>query len=112
MQNKYNNLTREEQSALYNLKNNKNIALKSADRGSAVVALDRDDYIKEAHKQLGDKYIYEEVCNDPGLLISTIVLIRVPQLLPWIGMIILKRLINNLEISIFMRRCVMILDFL
>ena len=28
--------------------------------------------IKEADEQLGDKDIYEEVCNDPGRLISTI----------------------------------------
>ena len=71
-QNKYNNLTREERSALYNLKNDKNIVIKSADKGSAVVVWDRDDYIKEAEKQLGDKEIYEEVCNDPEPLISTI----------------------------------------
>ena len=32
----------------------------------------RDDYIKEAEDQLGDQDIYEEVCNDPGPLISTI----------------------------------------
>ena len=71
-QNKYNNLTREERSALYNLKNDKNIVIKSADKDSAVVVLDRDDYIKEAEEQLGDKDIYEKVCNDPGPLISTI----------------------------------------
>ena len=33
---------------------------------------DRDDYIKEAEKQLGDKEIYDEVCNDLGPLIRTI----------------------------------------
>ena len=71
-QSKYNNLTREERSALYNLKNDKNIVIKSADKGSAVVVWDRDDYIKEAEEQLGDKDIYEKVCNDPGPLISTI----------------------------------------
>ena len=71
-QNKYNNLTKEERSALYNLKNDKNIVLKSADKGSAVVVWDTDDYIKEAEKQHGDKEIYEEVCNDPKPLISTI----------------------------------------
>ena len=71
-QNKYNNLTREERSALYNLKNDKNIIIKSADKGSAVVVWDGDDYIKEAEKQLGDQEIYEEVCNDPEPLISTI----------------------------------------
>ena len=62
----------EERSALYNLKNDKNIVIKSADKGSAVVVWDRDDYIKEAEKQLGDKEIYEEMCNDPEPLISTI----------------------------------------
>ena len=46
--------------------------MKSADKGSAVVVWDTEDYIKEAEKQLGDKDIYEEVCNDPEPLISTI----------------------------------------
>ena len=32
---------------------------------------DRDDSVKEAEKQLGDKGIYEKVCNDPGPLIRT-----------------------------------------
>ena len=69
---KYNNLTREEWSALYNLKNDRSIVIKSADKGYAVVVWDRDDYIKEAEEQLGNKDIYEEVCNDPRTLISTI----------------------------------------
>ena len=63
-QNKHNNLTREERMALYDLKNEKNIITKSADKSSAVVVWDREDYIKEAEKQLGDKDVYEEVCND------------------------------------------------
>ena len=46
-QNKYNNLTREERRALYDLKNDKNIIRKSADKGSALVVWDREDYIKE-----------------------------------------------------------------
>ena len=71
-QNKYNNLTREERTALYDLKNDKNIIIKSADKGSAVVVWDRGDYIKEAEKQLGDKDVDEEVCNDAEPLISTI----------------------------------------
>ena len=71
-QNKYNNLTWEEWRALYDLKNDKNIIIKSADKGSAVVVWDRKDYIKEAEKQLGDRDIYEETCNDPGPLIRTI----------------------------------------
>ena len=74
-QNKYNNLTREKRRALYDLKNEKDIVIKSADKGSAVVVQDREDYIKEAEKQLGDKDIYEKVCNDPEPLISTIIII-------------------------------------
>ena len=51
---KYNNLTSKEQEALYDLKNDKNIFIKGADKDSAVVVWDREDYIKEAGKQLGD----------------------------------------------------------
>ena len=69
--NKYNNLTREERSALYNLRNDKNIVIKSTDKGSAVVVWARDDYIKAVEKQRGDKDIYE-VCSGPGPRISTI----------------------------------------
>ena len=34
---------------------------------------DRDDYIKEAEKQFGDKDIYEEMCKDPRFLIRKII---------------------------------------
>ena len=54
------------------MKNHKNIFIKSADKGSAVAVWDREDYIKEAEKQLGYKDIYEEVCNDPEPFVSTI----------------------------------------
>ena len=46
--------------------------LSQADKGSAVVVCNRDDYIQETEKQLGDKEIYEEVSNDTQLLIDTI----------------------------------------
>ena len=69
---KYNNLTREERGSLFDLKNDKTIVIKGADKGSAVVVWDRDDYIQEAEKQLRDKEIYEEVSNDPQPLIDTI----------------------------------------
>ena len=71
-QNKYINLTREERTALYDLKNDKSIIIKSVDKGSAVTVWDREDYIKEAEKQLGDNDVYEEVCNDAEPFISTI----------------------------------------
>ena len=44
----------------------KNIIIESADKGSAVVVSDRDEYIKEAENQFGEKDIYEEVCHDAG----------------------------------------------
>ena len=62
-QNKYNNATKEEPSELFNLKNDKNIIIKSAEKDSTIVVWDRDDYIED---------IYEEVRNDPRPLISTI----------------------------------------
>ena len=48
---KYNNLTSTERQALYDLKNDKNIINKGADKRSAVVVWDREDSIKEAEKQ-------------------------------------------------------------
>ena len=54
------------------MKNDKNIVIKGADKGSAVVVWDREDYIKEAEKQLGDSHAYAEVPDDPEPLISTI----------------------------------------
>ena len=57
---------------MYNLKNDKTIAIKSADKGSAVVVWDREDYIKEAENQLGDTNIYEEVPNDAKPLMNII----------------------------------------
>ena len=69
---KYNNLTSKEWQALYDLKNDKNIVVKCADKGSAVVVWDRENYIKKAEKQLEDSDVYEEVPDVPEPLISTI----------------------------------------
>ena len=69
---KFNNLTNSERKALYDLKNDKSIVIKSTDKGSAVVVWDREDYIKEAEKQLGDEEVYEEVSNDAAPLLKTI----------------------------------------
>ena len=69
---KFKNLTNSERKTLYDLKNDKSIMIKSANKGSAVVVWDREDYIKEAEKQLGDEEIYEDVSNDAALLLKTI----------------------------------------
>ena len=69
---KLNNLTNSEWKALYGLKNDKSIIIKTADKSSAVVVSDRKDYIKDAEKQLGDKEDYEEVSNAAAPLLKTI----------------------------------------
>ena len=69
---KFNNLTNSERKALYDLKNDKSIVIKSADKGSAAVVWDREDYMKDAKKQLGDEEVSEEVSNDAAPLLKTI----------------------------------------
>ena len=69
---KFNNLTYSERKAVYDLKNDKSIVIKSADKGSAVVVWDREDYVKEAEKQLGDGEVYEEASSDAAPLLKTI----------------------------------------
>ncbi|XP_062619790.1 uncharacterized protein LOC134281322 [Saccostrea cucullata] len=54
----YRNLTNEEFQALSNLKNNQNIIIKPADKGGAIVILNREDYISEAHRQLNNQENY------------------------------------------------------
>ena len=46
--------------------------IKSADKGSVVIVWDRENYIKEAEKQLGDENVYEEVSNNVAYLLKTI----------------------------------------
>ena len=60
----FSNLTREEREALKSLRDDNSIVIKEADKGSAVVIWDREDYLKEASKQLGDVNVYEEVKGD------------------------------------------------
>ena len=68
---RFNNLTKEECNALYNLRDDPTIITKGADKGPAVVVWDREDYLKEASRELEDKDNYEEVQNDRSTLINT-----------------------------------------
>ena len=54
------------------MKNGNTIVTKGADKGSGVVVWDREDYLKEEHKQLSDEEVYEEVTNDLSTLKNTI----------------------------------------
>ncbi len=46
------NLSKIEFSALRNLKNNKHLVIKKADKGSAAVIMDRDQHVHEAYREL------------------------------------------------------------
>ena len=74
---RYNNLTNEERDVLYHclysLRDGSNIIMKGAGKCLVVVAWDREDYLKEAYKQLEDREVYEEVSNDPNVLVNTII---------------------------------------
>ena len=67
------NLSTEEQKCLKRLIHNKNIVIKKADKGSAIVIQDRDKYILEAMKQLNDREYYHEL--DKPIYLETIPLI-------------------------------------
>ena len=70
---RFNNLTKEEWEALYSLKDDCSIIIKGADKGSVVVVWDREDYLKEAYRQLDDKEVYEQVPDDPSVLANTLI---------------------------------------
>ena len=48
------NLSKAEYRAIKELSNNTNIIIKPADKGGAVVILDKKDYLAEGYKQLSD----------------------------------------------------------
>ena len=69
----FNNLTREEISALNGLKSDRTIVIKEADKGSGVVVWDREDYIREAEDQLGDPDVYLPLDNDPSDILHNVI---------------------------------------
>ena len=58
------NITNSEYKIIENLKENNSIVIKKADKGSNIVILDRNYYIKEAMRQLSDKKFYKECTKD------------------------------------------------
>lgn len=55
------NLTKEERKALKELKQNDSIIIKPADKGSAIVIMDKKDYIQEGMRQLSDTEYYKQL---------------------------------------------------
>ena len=58
---RFNNLTKEEQEGF----------IKGADKGSVTLWY-REDYLKEAYRQLDDKQVYLQVPDDPSVLANTL----------------------------------------
>ena len=69
---RYNNLTKDARDALYGLRDDPSIIIKGTDKGSVVVVWDREDYLKKHINNLMIGEVYEEVPNNPNVLISTI----------------------------------------
>ena len=46
------------------MKNDKSIIIKEDDKGSAAVAWDGEDYLKEVKNQLNDKNVYKDITGD------------------------------------------------
>ena len=55
------NISIKERKALKNLKQNTNIIIKPADKGGAIVILNKDDYIKEGKRQLQQQQHYKKL---------------------------------------------------
>ena len=67
------NLTREEWEALKNLKEDRSIIIKPADKGSCVVVWGREDYLAEGYMQLNDKSTYVEINNFKGKFLRDLI---------------------------------------
>ena len=79
-ENNYSNISREEKVALNNLKSDRTIVIKEADKGSGVVFWGREDYIKKQKVSLGIllcmqnlKMILRRICRE-SLIILLILL--------------------------------------
>ena len=57
-----------ERTALDALAQDKTVVIKPADKGSAVVVWDRDDYLAEAEKQLNDQKTYQKIDYDLSIV--------------------------------------------
>ena len=55
------NLSKEEYLTMRSLQNDRSVVIKPAEKGSAVVVWDRNDYLKEAERQLSDEKTLKEI---------------------------------------------------
>jgi hypothetical protein len=66
-----NNLTPAEKGPPKELKERDDIVIKSADKGSAIVVMDKVDYLEEANRQLMEERFYKKLDSDPTEEFST-----------------------------------------
>jgi hypothetical protein len=62
----HNNLSAKDEQALKELSSNRDIMIKEADKGSGVVIMDTDHYIREGQHQLNDTLTYRRLDSDPS----------------------------------------------
>ena len=67
----HNNLTPAEKGAIQELKERDDIFIKPADKCSAVVVMDKVDYLEEENRQLTDERFYKKLDSDPTKEFST-----------------------------------------
>ncbi|XP_063448501.1 uncharacterized protein LOC134728033 [Mytilus trossulus] len=65
------NTSPDEKKAIQSLRNRDDIVIKPADKGSAVVIMDKANYIAEAVRQLSDERFYQKLDYDPTSKIIT-----------------------------------------
>ena len=58
---------------MYSLKDDISIIIKGADKGSVVIVWDREDYLKEAYRQLDNKEVYEQIPDNLSALANTLI---------------------------------------
>ena len=59
------NRSKEERTAIHTIEEKRNVVIKDADKGSAIVVMDRERYINEALRHLSDDKCYSRVHSDP-----------------------------------------------
>ena len=57
-------MTSAQYKAMTRLKENENIVIKKADKGSSIVIQNKMDYTKEGLRQLGDTKFYKKIAKD------------------------------------------------
>ena len=67
----YNNLTPAEKGAIQELNERDDIVIKPVDKGSAVVVMDKVDYLEAANRQVTDERFYKKMDSYPTKEFST-----------------------------------------